>query len=349
MEAKMLLERILNGDNMTIEESYSLAVSMLKGEMDEVIVSALLTALRAKGESPEEIAGFAKALRDTCIKPRISRRPLLDTAGTGGDGSNTINASTAAAIISASLGVPVAKHGNRGVSSRSGSADVMRALGYNVEHGAAEAECMVEKAGFAFLYAPLFHPAVKAVMPVRRRLGVRTIFNLVGPLSNPALAERQVLGVASEELALRMSSAATRLGYERLLVVHGEPGVDEVSVSGSTLIIEVEGDSRRDGYRVEPEDLGVGRHSLSKLRVGSPEESAERIRRVLAGAGRREDRDFILANAAAALYAYGKADDLADGLELARQAVDDGIAAAFLDTMISYNKACIESAGSRVK
>jgi len=341
---RSILEDLLAGRGMGFREAYEAALAMLTGRLDDVGIAALLVALRAKGEDGDEVAGFAEALRSTCVRVRYGGR-LLDTAGTGGDGAHTINASTAAALAAAALGARVAKHGNRSVSSRSGSADFMEAIGYRVEHGAGVAECMLRSVGFTFLYAPLYHPAVKRVMPVRRRLGIRTIFNLVGPLANPAHASTQLLGVASPRLVDVMVSAAARLGYERLVVVHGSPGIDEVSVAGETRVVVLEGGSL-DEYTVGPEDLGVGRHPLSELRVASAAESAERVMRVFSGAGRRPDRDFIAANTGFALYAYGAVGDPRDGVEAFLQAAGEGVLASFVERVLEAERRCLSSSSA---
>jgi anthranilate phosphoribosyltransferase len=334
-----LVSKLLSGGKLSRAEARALALSMLSGDVDDILVAAALAALRVRGETAEEVAGFAEALRETCVRVRGPGKPLLDTAGTGGDGMNTINASTAAAIVASAVGAYVAKHGNRGVSSRSGSADVMEALGYPVGHGPLEAECLLSRTRFAFLFAPAHHPAVKRVMPVRRRLGVRTIFNLVGPLSNPAGASRQLLGAPSEGLARLMAEAASMLGYERVLVVTGEPGIDEVSVSGETRVIEVRG-GRLEAYTIAPEDMGLGRRPIGELRVGGPEESAARIVKALRGEGRRGDTEFIAANAGAALYVYGAVGDLRDGVEAALQAMEEGHAYRHLQAVLEAARAC---------
>jgi len=329
---------LINGGRIDEEHARALALSMLKGSLDEILIAAVLVALKVRGEDPSEVRGFARALRETCVKVRFNG-VLLDTAGTGGDGLGTLNASTAAAIVAASMGATVAKHGNRSVSGRSGSADVMEALGYNINHGAGVAECMLKRVGFTFLFAPIYHPAMKAVMPVRRRLGVRTIFNLVGPLSNPAGAQVQVLGTPSEGVAKLIASAAEGLGYTSLLIVTGHPGIDEVSPLGSTLIIEVRGSSSEE-YRVDPEDLGVKRRSLRDIQVSSPSESASRIRKAFSGHGSRADMEFIALNAGAALYAYGLTKDLRSGVEASIQALEEGRVASFLDRILAARSEC---------
>ena len=333
-----LLTRIIEGGGLGLEEARRVADAVLEGSLGDLEIAALLVAMRARGETSEEIAGFAQSLRSHALRVEAPEG-ALDTAGTGGDRSHTLNASTAAAIVAAAGGVVVAKHGNRSVSSRSGSADFLEALGYRVDHGPGEAECMLREAGFTFLYAPRYHPAMKRVMPVRRRLGIRTVFNLVGPLSNPALVRRQVLGVATASLATPMVEAARLLGYERLLLVHGQPGIDEVSVTGETLVYELRG-RRVERYTIRPEQLGLSRHPLEELRVADARESAERFRAVIRGEGRQGDRDFIAANAAAALYAAGAASSLEEATEKALELIDSGAVAEKLEEILEACRRC---------
>ena len=336
-----LLESILGGRGLTFDQAREIAGSMLRGELDDVSIAALLVALRARGETAEVVAGFASSLRESCLRVDTEGLDPIDTAGTGGDGAHTINASTAAAIVAASLGVKVLKHGNRGVSSRSGSADFIEALGYPINHGPREASCILARAGFAFLFAPAYHPAMKRVMPVRRRLGIRTVFNLVGPLANPGMVKRQVLGVASMSLAPVMAEAGSLLGYEKLLIVHGEPGIDEVSVSGDTIFYEA-GKGGVERYKLSPRDLGVARtYPLSELRVESPSESVERFLRTARGEGREADAAFIAVNAAAALYVAGAVKDLRDGVETALQALRDGVVYDFIERLREVARGCM--------
>ncbi len=318
-ELKVYLREILAGP-LTAEKARSLAEYMLL-RADDVARAAVLAALRARGEAGSEVAGFSMALRSMATKVEAPGR-VLDTAGTGGDGSSTINASTAAAIVAASRGAITAKHGNRSISGKSGSADFMDKLGYNIGHDAETARCMLERIGFTFLYAPAYHKIMAAVAPVRRRLGVRTIFNLAGPLSNPAAPRVQLLGVSEPRLLDVMSQAGRELGYERLLVVHGHPGIDEVSISGPTLVVD---NGKR--YTLTPEELGVEPCTLEELRVSSPEESVNRAIEAMNGGGRRCDRAFIAANAGMALYAYGLASTPARGVDMALDAMENGDAA----------------------
>ncbi len=334
-----LLETLVERD-LTLEESRRAALAMLRGELDDVGIAAILVALRVRGETPDEVAGFARALRETCIRVEVPPGiDPIDTAGTGGDRMHTINASTAAAIAAAAIGAYVLKHGNRSVSSRSGSADFLEKLGYIIDHGPEEALCMLHEARFAFLYAPRYHPAMKRVMPVRRKLGIRTIFNLVGPLSNPGMVKRQVLGVATRKLLDLMAEAGSRLGYRRLLVVHGEPGIDEASVSGPTLVYFVE-NGAVDKQRYTPEELGVERHPVNALRVEGPEESVARVKAVFEGRGQRHDRDFIAVNTGFALYAAGLASTPREGVEMFMQALGEGRLAEYLDTLLDACRRC---------
>ncbi|BAA81568.1 anthranilate phosphoribosyltransferase [Aeropyrum pernix K1] len=329
----LLVKKLLEGEPLTPGEAAQLAQAMLDPSFDNSLKAAALAALRVRGEQPGEVVGFARALRDRAVRVEYGGEVLLDTAGTGGDGLSTLNASTAAALVAASLGVPTAKHGNRSFSSKSGSADVMEMLGYNINHRADRAVRMLSTLGFTFLYAPNYHPAMKAVVPVRRKLATRTIFNLVGPLANPAFNNVQVIGVARRSLMPVIASAASLLGYDAVLVVHGDPGMDEVSVTGETKILEVRR-GRIEEYSITPEDLGLPITGLKELRVANAVESAERVRRALSGRGRRSDEAFIAANAAAALYVAGFEKDLKGAAEAAVQAIREGRPAALLEKAV---------------
>jgi len=306
-----LLERIISRENLSFEEAYGLFHELEKES--EVRIAAYLAALQTKGYSGEEIAGLAKAMRDAAVKVDLGE--VADTAGTGGDGSSTINVSTASALILSSF-TRVAKHGNTSVTSRSGSADLLRALGINPETGPERAKEMVEKTGFTFLFAPLYHPALKPIMPVRRALGVRTVFNVLGPLANPAEPVYQLVGVNSPDLLNVMAEALSFLGVKRALVVHGS-GMDEINPSSETSVVEVRG-KRTEAYTLSPEDFGL--KPVKPLPCSSPGESALRIKAVLAGGG-GEDRNFVLVNASAALYAAGVARDFREGVEIAENAL----------------------------
>ncbi len=318
---KAVFEKLARREDLTFEEAYKIARDLLQG-IDEAIAAALLMGLRVKGEAPSEVAGFAKALRDFCVKVELGE-DFIDTAGTGGDGANTLNASTAAALVCAYLGVRVAKHGNRSVSSKSGSADFMEALGFNINIGPTKAVELANRFNFTFLFAPNYHPAVKNVMPVRRKLGIRTIFNLVGPLANPANVRRQVIGVGDKSLMRVIAEACMMLGLERALIIHGEPGIDEVSIFGKTLVIEVRG-GKIEEYELAPEDLGVRRGRIEEVQVESASQSVEKFKNACLGRD-LTSRNFIAANAGLALYLAGRARDPRDGVEKAMSALNEGL------------------------
>lgn len=299
------------------------------GTFDEGEAAALLIALRMKGESAGEIAAAVSVLREVMTRLNPPERPVLDTCGTGGDGSGTFNISTATALVVAGAGVPVVKHGNRSVSSRSGSADVLLALGVSVESGPQWAQQTLESHGFAFCFAPHFHPALARVSQLRRKLGVRTIFNLLGPLLNPAGAEHQLLGVSRPELLDPMAGAIAELGTSQAILVCGVDGLDEVSLSSATLVRRVRG-MTIESLVWEKSDFGLGGVRLRDLEVDGPAASAGRIRRVLAGE-RGPDRDIVLANAAAALFAAERVNTLPEGVERSAASIDAGAAQRVLD------------------
>lgn len=317
-----------------MEEGYSLALSILRGELSDVEIAAALTALRVRGEAPEEVAGFAKAARETCVKVPAEVE-AIDTAGTGGDGQNTINLSTAAALVASAAGAYVIKHGNRSVTSASGSADFLEALGYNISLTPEQALKALRESRFAFLFAPAFHPTFARVAPIRKKLPFRTIFNIIGPLANPAHVSRQVMGVAEERLLDVVASAGRLMGFKHLVVVHGSPGVDEVSIEGPTAVVEVRGGSI-ERYSVAPEDLGARRGKIP--RASTKEES---VAKTLAGlSGRdREALDAIAVNAAFALYVAGLAKTPHDGYELARQVIESGEAARHIERVVKASRA----------
>ncbi len=316
------LEILLKRKDLSVTESSEIASAIINGDLTEAQTSAILVALRAKGESPEEIAGFAISMKNSSIRvgPWYD---AVDTAGTGGDGLGTFNASTASAMI-ISRAVRVAKHGNRGVSSRSGSADFLEALGYDIIVRPEEAENLLRNYGFVFLFAQLYHPSMKNVAAIRKALGIRTIFNVLGPLTNPAGVKRQVVGIFSSEFMVPIAEAFIKLGAENVYLVNGHPSMDEVSISGQTSVIKV----KRKGYErfnISIEDLRLKEPVRPEmLKVNGPEESALRFVRALKGKD-SAIRKFILANAAMALLASEKVTSISDGLELAEQLVGDGL------------------------
>jgi anthranilate phosphoribosyltransferase len=314
-----LLKRLSSGETLSLDESYLLAREILSGSLSDVAIAAVLTAMRCRGETAEEVAGFVKFAREVAVKVPL-RVEAIDTAGTGGDGAGTINLSTTAAIVAAAAGARVLKHGNRSASGLFGSADFMEAVGYNLEVGPEKAAEMVERVGFAFVFAPKYHPAFAKVAPVRRQLPFRTVFNLVGPLANPGLVKRQLIGVAEPRL-LDVVGGVAALLLDFALVVYGS-GVDEVSTEGPTEVVEVRrGTVER--YVVTPEDFGIQKTPIP--RASGREEAV-----ALALAGLRgehkEAEAAIAANAAAALYVAGVVKDLRDGYELAVKTIREGAA-----------------------
>jgi anthranilate phosphoribosyltransferase len=330
------IARLLDGHNLTRVEARDVMGSIMSGEATPAQISGFLVALRAKGETANEIAGCAEAMRAHVLAVRPKRDDLVDTAGTGGDNAHTLNISTAAALVASAAGAAVAKHGNRAVSSQSGSADVLEALGFELELEPARIERSIDELGFGFLFAPAHHPAMKHAAPVRRELATRTVFNVLGPLTNPAGARAQVVGVFSPELVRTLAEVLAQLGARRAFVVHGAFGIDELSPAGPNLVCEVAEGSVRERM-IDPADFGIERCEPEALRGGSPEANAERIRAVFAG----EDggaRDAILLNAAGAIAAAGHAQDLGEGLEAAREALDSGSAARRLDELVAFSR-----------
>jgi anthranilate phosphoribosyltransferase len=331
------LGRLLDGHDLDRDEARRVMGAIMDGEATPAQIGGFLVALRLKGETADEIAGCAEAMREHVLPVRPRRSDLVDTAGTGGDGARTFNISTAAALVAAAAGAGVAKHGNRAVSSSSGSADVLEALGFSLELPPERIERSIDELGFGFLFAPTHHPAMRHAAPVRRELAARTVFNVLGPLTNPAGARAAVVGVYAPELVPTIADVLLRLGATRAFVVHGARGIDELSPAGPNLVCEVvAGEVRR--RVIDPLELGVQRSAPEELRGGNPEENAKTIREIFAGAngGRR---DAVLLNAAGAIAAGGLAKDLLDGLGLAREALDSGLAGERLEELIAFSRA----------
>jgi anthranilate phosphoribosyltransferase len=324
--------------SLTEEEAAGVMEEIMSGEATPAQLAAFLTALRLKGETVDEIAGMARVMREKACRISFDGT-LLDTCGTGGDGSGTFNVSTAAAFVAAAAGAQVAKHGNRAMSSRCGSADVLEALGAKIDLSPEQSLSCLQQTGFCFMFAPLFHPAMRFAAGPRREIGIRTVFNILGPLSNPAGACRQVLGVPDASLGEKISQVLARLGCERALVVHGEGGLDELSPAGPSQVWDVrEGDVRE--YCVAPSDAGLATHPLSSLAGGSPEENARMLRAVLGGE-RGALRDFTLLNAAAGLIAYSLASDFKEGVDKGASAIDSGEALRKLECFIEATNAVV--------
>jgi anthranilate phosphoribosyltransferase len=330
------LSRLLDGQDLSREESRSVMGTIMAGEATPAQIGGFLVALRLKGETAAEIAGAAEAMREHAVGVRPARDDLVDTAGTGGDGGKTFNISTAAALVAAAAGAGVAKHGNRSVSSQSGSADVLEALGFDLELPPERIAESIDTLGFGFMFAPLHHPAMKHAGPVRVELAARTVFNVLGPLTNPAGARAQVVGVYSAHLVPVIADVLAQLEARRAFVVHGADGVDELSPAGPNLVCEVH-DGKVTRREIDPLDLGVPRCDPAELRGGHAVENAARIRDVFHG-GNGGRRSAILLNAAGAIAAGGHAHDLREGLELAREAIDSGAAAARLDELAAFSR-----------
>jgi anthranilate phosphoribosyltransferase len=327
-----IVRRVEAGVHLSMDEMAEAIGQIMDGRCPEDQIERFLLALRAKGETVAEVAGAALAMRRHMTPIRTSRQGLIDTCGTGGDGSQTFNISTTAALVTAAAEVPVAKHGNRGVTSRSGSADVLAALGVNVEAGVPLIEECLEELGICFCFAPLLHRAMRHVAPIRRRLGVPTIFNILGPLANPAAAPYQLLGVGRADLQPLLSEALKLLGTCRVLVVHGSDGLDEVTLAGPTHVHEATATGLRH-FDLRPEDFGLEPTALDSLKVDGPRQSAEVIRRVLRG-DRGPARDIVVANSAAALWTAGRAETPLACSALAIEALDTGAAAGLLARLI---------------
>ena len=328
------IRRVVDGEDLSVSEART-ASTLVFEDATEAQIGALLSALRAKGETEAEVAGFAQGMCEAARRIDPDRAPLVDTCGTGGDGHDTINVSTTSSFIVAGAGVPVAKHGNYSVSSSSGSADVLEELGVTIDAEPPAVEACIEKRGMGFMLAPVFHPAMEAVIGPRKELGMRTIFNVLGPLTNPAGADAQVVGVYDPDLVPMLAAALSRMSVERALVVHGA-GLDEFGVHGESTVAEVDGDSVTE-YTVTPADLGVGSHDLSAVAGGSPTENAADLRGILEGEVGGAKRDIVLANAGAAIYVAGEADSLAGGVDAAREAIDSGAAAAQLEALREFD------------
>ena len=331
------LNRVFEGETLSQKEAKELIGLLMDGKLSQVQAAALLAALRTRGETVDEIVGFAQAMRERAIPLKIDiDEPLLDIVGTGGTGINTFNVSTTSIFVVASAGVIIAKHGNRGATRKSGSADVLEALGANLNQSPEQLLESLEKVGLAFIFARAHHPAMKFVAPIRSDLKARTIFNSLGPLTNPANAKWQLMGVYDPKLTETLAKVLQGLGLKRALVVHGD-GLDEMSVSGETIVSELK-DNQILNYTVKPEDFGLGRYELADVLGSSPSENAKTIRSILAGETSGAKRDIILLNSGAALYLVDKAPSIKAGVDMARELIDSGSALAKLEEYVSYNK-----------
>lgn len=325
------LAKIVDGETIDRETARAAMACIMSGEATEAQIGAFLVALRMEGETAEEISGFAEAMRESSVRVHSAHPKLVDTCGTGGDALDTFNISTAAALVTAAAGAPVAKHGNRSVSSRCGSADVLAALGVRIDLAPSDVEVCLDEVGIGFLFAPSHHPAMKHAIGPRRELGLRTVFNILGPLTNPAGATRQVLGVFAPELTELLARTLADLGSDHALVVHGVDGLDELSTLGETQVSELR-DGTIETYTVTPEQFGLRRATVEQLAGDEPDPSARLLVDAISGVD--EPRAEIVAlNAAAALYVGEVAGDLAAGIEIAREAIESGAAVRKLDDL----------------
>ena len=331
MEIREAIREIVELNNLTEEEAFDVAREIMNGEATDAQISAFLVSLRLKGETVDEITGFVRAMRDKATK--IVCRPdyLVDTCGTGGDRSGTFNVSTLSSFVAAGAGCRVAKHGNRSVSSSCGSADLLTQLGINIEISPEQVSSCINEVGIGFLYAPLFHRAMKHAIGPRREIGIRTIFNILGPLTNPAGVKRQLLGVFDDRFAEPMANVLKRLESEHVLIVHGEDGLDEITIAGETKISELI-NGKIKNYTIRPEDFGLRRASLEEIKGGTPELNAKIAIDILQGE-KGPKRDFVLMNAGAVIYVSGKAKSIKEGIELAKESIDSGKAKEKLEAL----------------
>ncbi|MCH8156924.1 MAG: anthranilate phosphoribosyltransferase [Nitrospinae bacterium] len=330
------IDRAVSKKDLKEDEMIAVMTEIMEGRIESSELGAFLTALKMKGESTSEIVGAVRVMRDKAEKLTVNADPIVDTCGTGGDGADTFNISTAAAFVVAGAGITVAKHGNKAVSSKSGSADVLKCLGVNIEADKATVEKCLEEVGIGFLFAPLMHGAMRHAAGVRKELGFRTIFNLLGPLTNPAGAHAQVIGVYDSARLEQIASVLQQLGSRHAFVVHGCDGLDEITLTGDTKVCELSKGKIKE-YLVRPASFGLHTCLPEELKGGTPEENAEIMKEVLSGK-KGPKRDIVLMNASAAIIAAGKADTLEDGTKIARQSIDSGAAAQKLDDLRRVSK-----------
>ncbi|MGA8943847.1 MAG: anthranilate phosphoribosyltransferase [Thermoactinomyces sp.] len=333
---KSILQKMIDGQNLTQAETNRVMMEMMDGRVSSVQMASFLTALRMKGETVDELIGLAKGIRNQAAPMKYQFEHAVDTCGTGGDGGKTFNISTAAAIVASAAGVPVIKHGNRAVSSKSGSADVLEALNMNIHLNQDEAARLMEKAGLCFLFAPLYHQAMKHVMPTRIKLGFRTCFNLLGPLTNPARVKIQLLGIYDPRLTEKVAYVLAALGVERALVVAGLDGLDEITVSDASRISELK-DGEVRTYEVTPESLGVSRSPLAEIAGGTAHENARIIKQIFQGKP-GAPADIVSVNAGAVFYLSNRAGSLAEGTRYAKEIIQSGQAEMQLNKVIQASR-----------
>lgn len=335
-EFNAMLDQLLDGNSLSETQASQLMHKLAGGEMHDALAGALLAALRAKGETAGEIRGFATAMRELAVHPAVPEgAPTVDTVGTGGDGSGSLNLSTGTGLLAAACGARVVKHGNRSVSSRSGSADMLECLGMPLPLHEKEAVACLEATGFTFLFAPAYHPAMKAVVPIRGAMAVRTVFNMLGPLTNPAATPYQLIGAWSEDAAKLMADALAGMPIERAFVVHGKPGWDEATPVGEFILFDVR-PGRVERNERSPEDYGLARCTAEDLTGGDAEENAAELRRVFSGEDQGAHRDALLMGTSLVLEVLGMARDEKEGVAMAAAALDTGKAQAFLDRLKNH-------------
>ena len=336
MDIREAIDAVVLGRPLAMEQAAAVMRQIMQGEATPAQLGSFLTALRLKGETTEEIAGMATVMREFSLKVRVEGT-VVDSVGTGGDGSNSFNISTAAALVAAGTGVRIAKHGNRAASGSCGAADVLEALGVRIELPPEGVERCINEGGIGFMFAQAFHPSMRHAGPVRREIGIRTVFNILGPLTNPAAAQRQLIGVAFPQLGEKMAEVMRLLGSERTLVVHGEGGLDEIALDGDTTVWEVR-DGEVESWTFHPEGTGLGRWSVHDLRGGDREANAATMRRLLDGEG-GPIRDSVLLNTAGVLLSAGASASIPEGIQAAAQAIDTGAARQRLQTLVELSNA----------
>lgn len=341
MTIKEAIARIIQGIDLPENEAEAVMNQIMDGQATPAQIGSFLTALRLKGETVPEIVGFARSMRNHVIPVRPKRKDLIDTCGTGGDGTGTFNISTTTAFVVAGAGLGVAKHGNRSVSSKSGSADVLEALGANLKLTPEEVADCIDQTGIGFLFAPAHHPAMKHAIGPRREMGIRTVFNILGPLTNPAFAPAQVMGVFDGALTEPLAKVLKGLGSEAAFVVHGADGLDELSTTGPNQVAHFR-NGRVETMSLDPEAYGLPRATLNDLRGGTPEENAQIMQDILAGRIEGHRRNVVLLNAAAALVAGGAADDIADGIHSASDTIDSGTAHETLERFVAFTNSTLQ-------
>jgi len=333
------ISTLIDGQSLSMKEAAQVMEEIMEGQVTPAQFGAFVTALRLKGETVEEIAGMAKTMRSKAVRVTVAD-PVIDVVGTGGDGLNTFNISTATALVVAGAGLKVAKHGNRAASSGCGSADVLEALGVKIELTAEQVQLCVGEVGMGFMFAPAFHPAMRYAGPPRREIGIRTVFNILGPLTNPARAGNYLLGVADGALVEKMALVLQSLGCNHALVVHGKDGLDEITIARESQVCELK-DGHINSYTISPENFGLSKASLDSLKGSTTDENAVLLRTILSGTAGPQ-RDVVLMNTAAALVAGDKAPSLEQGIDLAREVLDNGQALAKLEQLIKFSQTFTE-------